>query len=72
MKSIEILAKNLKAYREEHGLTQREFSEMAKIPLMELVFMEQAFGDTLLRELDNIAVVMGITVSELLKDGEET
>lgn len=71
MPEIRALAKKLKGYRKELGKTQFEIAGEMGISIEEVSLIEREKANPGLRTMQKMAAHMGITVSELLKIGEE-
>lgn len=67
MPEINVLAKKVKAYRENLRKTQFELSDEIGISTEELSLIERKEANPRLSTIQKIAAYMGITVSELLE-----
>lgn len=67
MELEEILATNLKNYREKHNLSQEEVAEQAGICLREYQALEKGNRNATIDKLDLLAAVTGVTCADLLK-----
>ena len=63
---------NLKALREQRGLSVRKLGELAGVHYVSLVKMESGKLDPRLSTLQRVARALGVTVSELIGDPPTT
>lgn len=68
MTASEILAKNLKAYRNALGLSQRKFAEKAGLDTKEIYYIENQLRHAKVDTLDRLALAIGVSVAELLEE----
>ncbi|MBR5823751.1 MAG: helix-turn-helix transcriptional regulator [Paludibacteraceae bacterium] len=68
MTASEILARNLKAYRNKMGLSQRKFAEKADLDTKEIYYIENQLRHAKLDTLDKLSLAIGVSVAELLEE----
>jgi transcriptional regulator with XRE-family HTH domain len=71
MKAEMILAKNLKAYRKKHNLSQAALSRMAGLTTRGYSKIEMCHNGARMDTLDKLAAATGLTVAQLLTDDGE-
>ena len=71
LQSKDILSKNLQKFRERTGVSQEEVSLDSAISLKSYSRIEHAKVHTSLKILDKISQGTGLSVVELLTEGEE-
>lgn len=71
MPEVDVLAKQIKRYRQAQDMTQFEMSSEIGISEEELSLLERGKTDPKLSTIQKIASCMGITVAELLDTEDE-
>lgn len=70
MRTIEIVAKNLKFYRQQRGLTQEELASKAYTSASYISRIERMVANPSIESLDSIAMALGISPPELFRMDE--
>ncbi|MBC3938206.1 MULTISPECIES: helix-turn-helix domain-containing protein [Anaerotruncus] len=70
MRTIEIVAKNLKFYRQQRGLTQEELASKAYTSASYISRIERMVANPSIESLDSIAMALGLSPAELFRMDE--
>lgn len=70
MRTIEIVAKNLKFYRQQRGLTQEELASKAYTSASYISRIERMVANPSIESLDSIAMALGLSPAELYRMDE--
>lgn len=70
MRTIEIVAKNLKFYRQQRGLTQEELASKAYTSASYISRIERMVANPSIESLDSIAMALGLSPAELFRIDE--
>ena len=67
-RAAKILGKNIRFLRMEKGYSQEELAEYAEVHRNQIGIIERGESNTLLLNIENIAIALNITIADLFRD----